>query len=79
MRIWKINNYGELSRCDSKFSWLFYNEISEDHMFGVTGLNETKQMDFQFFEHPWEWKLDFEHHYRQTLLFQRYPNESYVY
>ena len=57
MRIWKINNCGELSRCDSKFSWLFYNEISEDHMFGVTGLNETKQMDFRLFEHPWEWKL----------------------
>ena len=43
MRIWKINNYGELSRCDSKFSWLFYNEISEDHMFGFKGLNETKR------------------------------------
>ena len=85
MKIWKIKNCGELSRCDSKFSWLFYNEISEDHMFGFTGLNETKQMDFRLFEHPWEWKLvsTFEiiilHHYRQTLLFQRYPNESYVY
>lgn len=57
MRIWKINNCEELSRCDSKFSWLFYDEISEDPMFGVTGLNETKQMDFRLFEHPWEWKL----------------------